>query len=175
MVRPEAPIWLQYKNILDDDWDRLRQVWQTPSEQRIKAALGALNVYEGHTERFEVAAFMQRPEKLVQSFRDQIAFTEQMIRNSAADDRAAQAMGQIFTELKASADRLFEPPALEAAAAKLASTAPMDRQAAANEQLTTMFVAAFVMGILGLAGWQKFVYEKRNGKVVPPRGGPKRS
>ncbi|WP_274651623.1 sporulation protein YpjB [Paenibacillus humicola] len=173
LVRPNAPVWLQYKDVLDDDLSRLDQVWRSSSAQRVQGSLAALNVLADHAERFEVAAMLQRPAELEQALQKQIAYTKEMLQSASAGGPAVKSMDRTFAQLKASYDRLFEPSPAEAAESKLASIAPMDRLGASHEYLTTMFIAAFVMGILGLAGWQRFVYEKRKGTIVPPRGGRK--
>ncbi|MFC4103700.1 sporulation protein YpjB [Paenibacillus xanthanilyticus] len=181
-----SPLWLQYQDVIQEDLERLRQAWVIEWEDRASAELAALNVLRIHAERVEVAALLERPEADVSHFQDLMNRMEYAIvyaaKSSGAKERNRN-LDRVWLELQNSADVLFNDNAAtktasgelsDAAAAGPAPTRIMPPVPAApvREQLATMFIAAFVMGVLAFVGWQRYKFEESHGASYPPPKSP---
>ncbi|MFB9329604.1 sporulation protein YpjB [Paenibacillus aurantiacus] len=181
-----SPLWLQYQNVVQEDLERLRQAWVIEWEDRSSAELAALNVLRIHAERFEVAALLERPEADVTHFQELMNRMEYAIvyaaKSSGAKERNRN-LDRVWLELQNSADMLFgdssvtkpasgEPSEAAATDPAPARIMPLVPDMAAREQLATMFIAAFVMGILAFVGWQRYKFEESHGASYPPPKSP---
>ncbi|WP_187434052.1 sporulation protein YpjB [Paenibacillus methanolicus] len=181
-----SPLWLQYQHVIQEDLERLRQAWVIEWEDRSSAELAALNVLRIHAERFEVAALLERPEADVTQFQDLMNRMEYAIvyaaKSSGTKERNRN-LDRVWLELQNSVDVLFNDNAAtkaasgelpDAAAAGPAPTRikPMVPAAPVREQLATMFIAAFVMGVLAFVGWQRYKFEESHGASYPPPKSP---
>ena len=168
LINPGAPLWLQYEEVLADDWDRMRKAWASQTADPAAAALLQLKAYSDHADRIEVAALMQRPEEQVKELRLRIDYTGKMLNaaKSGADHRTVEAA---FNSLREAANRLFGRAPAEAAMERLPKVAiDISGREPVGEQLAVLFISAFVMGVLAFAGWRIYAYEKRRGMPVPP-------
>lgn len=181
-----SPLWLQYQNVIQEDLERLRQAWVIEWEDRSSAELAALNVLRIHAERFEVAALLERPEADVTHFQDLMNRMEYAIvyavKSGGANERN-RTLDRVWLELQNSADVLFsDGPVAKAASGELPEAAaagpatsrimPPASGMAGREQLATMFIAAFVMGVLAFVGWQRYKFEESHGASYPPPKSP---
>ncbi|MBB3109308.1 hypothetical protein FHS18_001360 [Paenibacillus phyllosphaerae] len=174
----QAPLWHQYRALIQDDMNRLHQSWVVQWEDRPSAELAALQVLRVHAERFEVAALLERPEERVASFQDQISRMEYAIIYAAKSgemNERSKALDEAWTLLQRSADSLFQDSSATKTAA--GGIEPADLQQgiasmAVREQLTTMFIGAFVMSVLAFVGWRRYKFEESHGAAYPPPKSP---
>jgi hypothetical protein len=170
LIEPGAPLWLQYEDVLHDDWSRMRQAWRLQSENHAAAALAALKVYSEHVQRIELAALMQRPAVLVTSLQGQIQYTERILESIRRDGGNSEAVMAAFDSLDQAASRLFgrKNDVVTITGPAGGITAP-NTGGTIGEQLAVLFISAFVMSILGFAGWRKYAYERHHGVPAQPK------
>ncbi|QHT60559.1 hypothetical protein GXP70_11845 [Paenibacillus lycopersici] len=159
VFRPESPLWLQYEEVLRDDAQRILVSWQSLIEDRGMAAEAAIGVYGEHLERLEVAALMQRDAGAIEAVRDRLDYIKEVVRAAESGQSQSKAVITALDSLNASASALFRDPSLEGEAALTEALPPdmtigMQRKSAM--QVAELFIAAFVMGVLGYAGWRKY-------------------
>ncbi|SFS80942.1 sporulation protein YpjB [Paenibacillus sp. BC26] len=165
--RPNVPLWLQYEGILREDEQRIRTAWQMQSEGRAEAAAVTLGIYKEHVERFEVAALMQRDEASLRLLKEQMSYAEQVLAGVEGGTANPEAVQIALSGLDHAANQLFRHSDGEAAIAEVippGTTIGSLRNGRA--QIAEMFIAAFVMAILALAGWRKY-RQQLNGVPFP--------
>lgn len=167
LYRPTVPLWLQYEGVLKDDENRIKVAWQSQIEGHVAAAKVNLDIYRDHMDRFEIAALMQRDEAQIQAVKAQITYTERIL--AAVDGRTVKPQEVIYAlnGLDSAASRLFRlsdgQPALAEAITPGMTIGEYRR---GSGQIVEMFIAAFVMGILGFAGWRKYSIYRDEGESV---------
>ncbi|SDW29944.1 sporulation protein YpjB [Paenibacillus sp. CF384] len=166
--RPKVPLWLQYEGVLREDEQRIRTAWQMQSEGRAEAASVTLGIYKEHVERFEVAALMQRDEESLRQLKEQMMYAEQVLVGVDGGTASPEAVLIALSGLEHAANQVFKRADGEAAIAEVippGTTVGSLRNGRA--QIAEMFIAAFVMAILALAGWRK--YRQQPNRIPFPR------
>lgn len=167
LYRPTVPLWLQYEGILKDDENRISVAWQSQTEGRYAAAKVNLNIYRDHIDRFEIAALMQRDEGQIQALRDQVTYTERILNAVDGGTVKPQEVQFALEGLDSAASRLFRlsdgQPALAEA---IPPGTTIGEYRKGSGQIVEMFIAAFVMAVLGFAGWRKYNVYRNVGEPV---------
>lgn len=166
LLRPEAPLWLQYDHVLGDDESRLLQAWQSQQEGHAEAAVVFLHIFREHLERFEVAALMQREASLIDNVEDRIDFTERMLRLTGdGNTDFASSILPAFQALTAARSQLFANQSSLSTATVQSAPGIMtaEEYRSGREQLAILYLSAIILGILAFAGWRRFVYEQQHG------------
>ncbi|MBW7473418.1 sporulation protein YpjB [Paenibacillus oenotherae] len=170
LYRPEAPLWMQYDRLLREDWTRMRQAWKSSSSSRIGAAGASLSVYRMRVERLEIAALMGQRDEQVRELQAHVRHMGQLLE--AADDGAAglepARIDAVFSALEESVNALFDH-AIDADS-KVQAAIPVPPVSSNGERLTLLFIAAFVLLILGYTVWRKYAYELEHGSPAPGKG-----
>ncbi|MFC5650786.1 sporulation protein YpjB [Paenibacillus solisilvae] len=166
LLRPEAPLWLQYEGVLRDDESRLLQAWHTQLEGHADAAVVSLHILKEHFERVEVAALMQREASQLALLKGRIDYTERLLSFARGEaEMNSASVPQAFQALTAARSQLFASQSNSATAAVQSAPGSIAyaEQRAAGEQLAILYISAIIMGILAFAGWRRFAYEQRHG------------
>ncbi|MCQ6558008.1 sporulation protein YpjB [Paenibacillus mendelii] len=167
----KAPLWLQYREVLKNDLVRMRQAWSAQGIDRPAAALANLNVLQLHSKRIEVAALMGRPQEQVRAFYDQIERTERILAFASSHKEHKRLVEGAFIALDQTVEALFVTNAAVAEAPLPAMLPQTIRDARrGKEQLATMYISAFVLGVLGYAGWRRYRFDQNHGAAYPPTG-----
>ncbi|QYR19881.1 sporulation protein YpjB [Paenibacillus sp. sptzw28] len=169
LIGPGAPLWLQYEDVLHDDWNRMRQAWHSQNGNHAASALEAIKIYSEHVQRFELAALMQRPAILVTSLQEQIRYTERILESSRRADGNSEAVIAAFDSLNQAANRLFGRMNDVETIIGPAGGITRNTGGTIGEQMAVLFISAFVMSILGFAGWRKYAYERHHGVSAVPK------
>ena len=170
LLRPEAPLWLQYEQVLSDDENRLQQAWQSQQEGHAEAAVVFLHIFREHIERFEVAALMQREASLLTNLKDRLDYTERLLHFTGEEGNIDPAsIPQSFQALSLAISDLFASSSVTSSITVQSAPGVMtaSEYRAGREQLVIMYISAIVLGILAFAGWRRFTYEQKHG--VPYR------
>ncbi|WP_165822499.1 sporulation protein YpjB [Paenibacillus montanisoli] len=171
--RPRVPLWLQYEGVLREDEQRLRTSWLMQSEGNAEAAAASLDIYREHVERFEVAALMQREEASVRHLQNQMTYAKQVLSGANEGLAHPDAVMIALDGLEQAANAVFKQGDGEAALAEaIPPGATIGSLRSGRAQLAEMFMAAFVMVILSLAGWRKYNQQQPQGLPFP-RDNPK--
>lgn len=167
LYRPTVPLWLQYEGVLKDDENRIKVAWQSQIEGHNAAARVNLNIYRDHMDRFEIAALMQRDETQIKGLKDQITYTERILAAVDGGTVKPQEVLYALDGLDAASSRLFRlsdgQPALAEAIPPGTTIGEYRR---GSGQIVEMFIAAFVMAVLGFAGWRKYSQYRDVGEPV---------
>ncbi|WP_219836557.1 sporulation protein YpjB [Paenibacillus sp. R14(2021)] len=164
LLRPAAPLWLQYEGVLKDDTQRIRATWAAQAEGRLKAVQATISVYEEHVDRLEVAALMQRDRTDIDGIKAQLLYLERLVRAADAGEVRQDKVPAALASLESASARLFRGAESEDEAALTDATPPglsIGEQRRGGSQIAELFIAAFVMAVLGFAGWRKY----RNGQT----------
>ncbi|MFC4808517.1 sporulation protein YpjB [Paenibacillus sp. GCM10023250] len=167
VFRPKSPLWLQYQDILKDDAQRIRTSWQSQSEDRAMAAKAAINIYGEHVDRLEVAALMQRDAGSIEAVKERIGYMRGVVAAVEKGQMRPDSVLSALDSLTSAANALFRDPNLagEATAAEVFPPGvTVGQQRHGSMLIGEMFIAAFVMGVLGFIGWRKY-RDDRNGSV----------
>ncbi|NBD22559.1 sporulation protein YpjB [Paenibacillus glycinis] len=167
VFRPEAPLWLQYEGVLKDDAQRIRATWQSQSEDRAMAAEASIGIYSEHLARLEVAALMQRDAGRIEAVQERIAYLQAAVQGAETGQLRPEAVTVALESLAAAANDLFRDPDQVGEAAVAEAIPPgvtVGQQREGAMLIGEMFIAAFVMAVLGFAGWRKY---RGQDKVVP--------
>ncbi|BBH20966.1 hypothetical protein Back11_23110 [Paenibacillus baekrokdamisoli] len=175
LIRPEAGLWLQYEDILGDDESRMRQAWQSQRKGYSEETLISLRIYNEHLQRFEVAALMQRDASLLLGLRNQLVYTEQLIRHVEKEGKTnATSIPQAFQNLILAQSHLFQGDHPSIAAQSDPRVMMPGGNPSSSEQLAILYISAIVMSMLALVGWRRFAYERRHGSPYSPANGNKK-
>ncbi|MBO7744119.1 hypothetical protein I8J29_07940 [Paenibacillus sp. MWE-103] len=167
VFRPKSPLWLQYEEILKDDAQRIRTSWQSQSEDRALAAEAAIGIYREHVDRLEVAALMQRDPGSIETVKERIGYIKGVVTAVENGQMRPESVLSALDGLTSAASALFRDPNEigEAAAAEaLPPGMTVGQQRHGSMLIGEMFIAAFVMGVLGFIGWRKYRND-RNGSI----------
>ncbi|QHW30163.1 hypothetical protein GZH47_04440 [Paenibacillus rhizovicinus] len=160
VFRPESPLWLQYEGVLRDDVQRIRVSWQSQIEDRAMAAEAAIGIYGAHIDRLEVAALMQRDAGSIEALRDRLAYIKEIVNAADSGQVRPEAVIIALDSLNDSASALFRKPGYEGGEAAMSEALPpgmtVGQQRETSMQVAELFISAFVMGVLGYAGWRKY-------------------
>ncbi|MBM7564515.1 sporulation protein YpjB [Paenibacillus sacheonensis] len=157
--RPEAPLWLQYEGVLRDDSQRILTAWQSQIEDRAMAAEAAIGIYGEHLDRLEVAALMQRDAGELEAVRERLDYMKEVVKAVGSGQLRHETVNSALDRVNASASALFKDPSDEGEPAVAEAIPPgvtVGQRREGSMQLAEMFIAAFVMGVLGFAGWRKY-------------------
>ena len=165
LVRPEAPLWLQYEQVLGDDENRLQQSWQSQQERHAEAALVFLHIFREHLERFEVAALMQRETSLLDNLKGRLDYTERLLRYTGQGKIASASIHRSFQALNLAISDLFASSSVTSSITVQSAPGIMaaSEYRAGREQLVIMYITAIILAILAFAGWRRFSYEQQHG------------
>lgn len=160
LFRPDMPLWLQYEGILRDDSQRIRMSWQSMTEDRGMAAEASIGVYAEHVDRMEVAALMQRSQAEIDAIEERIQYIKNTVRAAETGQIRPDAVITALDSLDATASELFKGSGEDKGQTTMAPAVPpgmtVGGQREGAMQVAEMLIAAFVMGVLGYAGWRKY-------------------
>ncbi|GGD69032.1 sporulation protein YpjB [Paenibacillus nasutitermitis] len=169
LINPQAPLWLQYKEVMQDDWNRVRLAWKSQTAGHAQAALRQLDLYDTHAKRIELAALMQRPEAFTIDLRKRMDYVRQVLETKDLNSGSSTNVTTALVSLEDAAESLFGRKEAEDA---LALQVPqLSGENKVGEQLAVLYISAFVMGILAFSGWRRFAYEQKHGSSIPSRKG----
>ncbi|UVI32417.1 sporulation protein YpjB [Paenibacillus spongiae] len=173
----KAPLWLQYREVLKNDMVRIRQAWHSQGVNPSEAALATLSVLQLHAKRIEIAALMGQPEKQVSALYDQIKRTERTLVLASNTQSNKRLVEGSFSALEKTVDALFGSDGAAAVDALLNSTLPqtIGESRRGREQLATMYISAFILGVLGYVGWRRYRFDQNHGSSYPPTDGVRRN
>ncbi|CAH1218309.1 hypothetical protein PAECIP111893_04390 [Paenibacillus plantiphilus] len=160
--RPDSPLWLQYHEVLVDDWTRMRKAWQASSDSRMSGAVASLHVYRMHVERLEIAALMGHKDKPLMLLQEQLHHMGQLLDAAyGANSIESYRILAAFSALEETSAWLFDEAL--AAEAELGAGIPFHQSISVEEWLALFFIAGFILVILAYAIWRKYAYEQAHG------------
>lgn len=161
ITRPDSPLWLQYHEVVQDDWTRMRKAWQASSDSRFSGAAASLAVYRMHVERLEIAALMGQKDKPLTLLQDQLQHMGQLLDAAHGESIEPYRILAAFSALDETAAWLFDEAL--AADAELGPRIPYHESISIEEWLTLLFITGFILVILAYAIWRKYAYEQGHG------------
>lgn len=166
---PNSPLWLQYHEVIVDDWTRMRKAWQASSDSRISGAAASLHVYRMHVERLEIAALMGHKDKPLMLLQEQLHHMGQLLDAAHGASIEPYRILAAFSALEETAAWLFDEAL--AAEAELGAGIPFHQSISVEEWLALFFIAGFILVILAYAIWRKYAYEQAHGSPASYQSG----